>query len=61
MAHDTYHESELLSGDARDIHRVIVGLMEELEAIDRYQQRSDPCAGPPVRDALPIGRAQPRN
>ncbi len=27
--------------------------MEELEAIDRYQQRADSCAGPRLKNALP--------
>jgi len=39
MASDTYHEPlELLSGETREMHRAIVSLMEELEAIDWYQQ-----------------------
>jgi len=53
MASDTYHEPlELLSGDTRDMHRAIVSLMEELEAIDWYQQRADACADPQLKDVL---------
>jgi len=53
MASDTYHEAlELLSGDTRDMHRAIVSLMEELEAIDWYQQRADACADPQLKDVL---------
>lgn len=39
-----YHEpvSEL-SDRTRDIHRAIVTLIEELQAIDWYQQRMDSC------------------
>jgi hypothetical protein len=38
----TFHESEhLLTQDTRDLHRAIVSLMEELEAIEWYQQRFD--------------------
>ena len=36
----TLHESEeRLSAATRDLHRAIVSLMEELEAVDWYQQR----------------------
>ena len=39
-----YHESvDELSGETRDMHRAIVSLMEELEAIDWYNQRADAC------------------
>lgn len=53
MASDTYHEPlELLSGDTLDMHRAIISLMEELEAIDWYQQRADACADPQLKDVL---------
>ncbi len=53
MASNTYHEPiDLLSGDTRDMHRAIVSLMEELEAIDWYQQRADACADPQLKDVL---------
>ena len=36
----TFHESEeRLSSRTKDLHRAVVSLMEELEAIDWYQQR----------------------
>lgn len=39
-----YHEPiEELSDETRDMHRAIVSLMEELEAIDWYSQRADAC------------------
>lgn len=39
-----YHEPiEELSATTRDMHRAIVSLMEELEAIDWYNQRVDAC------------------
>lgn len=42
MASDTYHESlEALSEGTRDLHRALQSLMEELEAVDWYQQRVD--------------------
>jgi ferritin-like protein len=37
-----YHEAEgKLSPDTKDIHRAVVSLQEELEAIDWYRQRAD--------------------
>jgi ferritin-like protein len=42
MSHEGYHEPpELLPEATKDFHRAIVSLMEELEAIDWYQQRAD--------------------
>jgi hypothetical protein len=53
MASVGYHEPlELLSGETRDMHRAIVSLMEELEAIDWYQQRADACSDPALKDVL---------
>ena len=53
MTSDTFHEPpELLSGETREMHRAIVSLMEELQAIDWYQQRADACADPPLKDVL---------
>lgn len=44
MANEGYHEPvEELSDETRDMHRAIISLMEELEAIDWYQQRVDAC------------------
>ena len=41
MASDTYHEPlELITEPAKDLHRAISSLMEELEAVDWYQQRA---------------------
>lgn len=42
MSNEGYHEPIAeLSEQTRDMHRAIVSLMEELEAIDWYQQRVD--------------------
>lgn len=42
MGHEGLHEAgELLSEQAKDFHRAIISLIEELEAIDWYQQRAD--------------------
>jgi ferritin-like protein len=39
-----YHEPiEELSDETRDMHRAIVSLMEELEAVDWYNQRINAC------------------
>jgi ferritin-like protein len=44
MASEGYHEPiEELSDETRDMHRAIVSLMEELEAVDWYNQRVDAC------------------
>lgn len=39
-----YHEPiEELSNETRDMHKAIVSLMEELEAVDWYNQRASVC------------------
>jgi ferritin-like protein len=49
----TFHESEEhLSPATRDMHRAIVSLMEELEAVDWYQQRMDATQSAELRDIL---------
>jgi len=53
MASDNYHEPlELLSEDTKNTHRAIVSLMEELEAIDWYQQRAEACSDPELSAVL---------
>ncbi len=53
MSSDTYHEPlELLSEDTKNTHRAIVSLMEELEAIDWYQQRAEACSDPELASVL---------
>src|SRR4051812_46460992 len=42
MASVGYHEEDL-SDETRDMHRAITSLMEELEAVDWYNQRVDAC------------------
>lgn len=52
-----YHEpSELLSNETRDMHRAIVSLMEELEAIDWYNQRCDACSDATLKAILAHNR-----
>jgi uncharacterized protein len=44
MANEGFHEEIAdLSDETRDMHRAIQSLMEELEAVDWYNQRSDAC------------------
>ena len=39
-----YHEPvEELSAETREMHRAVVSLMEELEAVNWYNQRADAC------------------
>ena len=42
MANEGYHEPvNELRDETRDMHRAIISLMEELEAVDWYNQRVD--------------------
>ena len=53
MASETYHEPlDRLSPETMDLHRAIVSLMEELEAIDWYQQRAEACEDDELRAVL---------
>lgn len=53
MANEGYHEPyELLSDETRDMHRAIISLMEELEAMDWYNQRIDVCKDDELRSVL---------
>ena len=52
-----YHEpASELSAETREIHRAIASLMEELEAIDWYQQRVDATSDQELRDILAHNR-----
>lgn len=53
MANEGYHEPiEELSDETRDMHRAITSLMEELEAVDWYNQRIDACKDPELANIL---------
>ncbi len=53
MAHESYHEPvELLSSATKDMHRAILSLMEEFEAVDWYQQRAEACDDDALRAVL---------
>jgi len=44
MSNEGYHEPiDELTDETRDMHRAITSLMEELEAVDWYNQRVDAC------------------
>jgi ferritin-like protein len=52
-----YHEPvEELSDETRDMHRAIVSLMEELEAVDWYNQRADACEDQELKAILEHNR-----
>jgi uncharacterized protein len=55
----TFHEAEArLSPRTRDMHRAIVSLQEELEAIDWYQQRVDATEDGALREILRHNREE---
>ena len=57
MANEGYHEPiEELSEATRDMHRAIVSLMEELEAVDWYNQRVDACSNAELKAILAHNR-----
>ena len=57
MSNEGYHEPVAELSDAtRDMHRAIVSLMEELEAVDWYNQRADACKDPELRAILEHNR-----
>ncbi len=57
MASVGYHEPvNELSDETRDMHRAIVSLMEELEAVDWYNQRADATKDPELKAILQHNR-----
>jgi hypothetical protein len=53
MSHEGYHESaDLLPEATKDFHRAIESLIEELEAVDWYQQRADATKEESLRAVL---------
>src|SRR4029077_2356985 len=53
MSHEGLHEpAELLTGGTQELHRALVSLIEELEAIDWYQQRADACGDDGLKAVL---------
>jgi len=57
MANEGYHEPiEELSAETREMHRAIISLMEELEAVDWYNQRVDACQDEELKRILEHNR-----
>lgn len=57
MASEGFHENEAhLSAQTKDLHRALVSLQEELEAIDWYQQRMDATEDAELREVLQHNR-----
>jgi ferritin-like protein len=53
MSSEQLHEPvELLSEPTKNMHRAIVSLCEELEAVDWYQQRAEACTDEELRAVL---------
>lgn len=53
MSSETFHERfEDLTPETKDLHRAISSLMEELEAVDWYQQRVDAASDDQLREIL---------
>lgn len=57
MSNVIYQEPvEELSVEIRDMHRALVSLMEELEAVDSYNQRADVCKDKELKAILEHNR-----
>ncbi len=57
MASAGYHEpTDELSDATKDMHRAMVSLVEELEAVDWYHQRVDVCKDSELRSILEHNR-----
>ena len=53
MANEGHHESlDELSDETKDMHRANNSLMEDLEAVDRYNQRVDVCKDDELKNIL---------
>jgi ferritin-like protein len=57
MASEGLHEAaDALSAETKDYHRAIVSLMEELEAVDWYNQRVEAASDPELAEILAHNR-----
>ena len=57
MSNEGYHEPiDELTDETRDMHRAITSLMEELEAVDWYNQRVDACKNEELKVILAHNR-----
>jgi ferritin-like protein len=53
---DLHESSDKLKPETVDRHRAVVSIMEELEAIDWYDQRIDAATNPELREILAHNR-----
>ncbi len=59
MSSENLHElPELISERTKNLHRAIVTLIEELEAVDWYQQRADACSDEELRAVIEHNRRE---
>ena len=57
MSNEGYHEPiDEITNEIRDMHRAITSLMEELEAVDWYNQRVDACKDEDLKAILAHNR-----
>jgi len=57
MSNEGYHEPiDELTDETRDMHRAITSLMEELEAVDWYNQRVNTCKDADLKAILAHNR-----
>ncbi|MCS6097382.1 ferritin [Shewanella baltica] len=57
MSNEGFHESITeLTDKTKDMHRALTSLMEELEAVDWYNQRVDACKNNELREILEHNR-----
>ena len=57
MAHEGFHEPvEKLSAETLDFHRAVESLIEELEAVDWYNQRVEACTDGELKAILAHNR-----
>jgi uncharacterized protein len=57
MAHEGYHEPvDRLSSATMDFHRAVQSLIEELEAVDWYNQRVEACTDPELKSIMAHNR-----
>jgi uncharacterized protein len=53
MSSEGYHEAlDRISARTKELHRGFASLIEELEAIDWYQQRADACTDQELRSVI---------
>jgi ferritin-like protein len=53
MSSESLHEpAEQLSDETKNLHRALVSLREELEAVDWYQQRAEACTDDDLKAVL---------